>query len=49
MAAAETKRDVAYFTFHDKTLCQDIHNMHVFLQSQEVSVGKILFILAVPR
>ncbi|PIK41639.1 putative poly(ADP-ribose) glycohydrolase [Apostichopus japonicus] len=39
MAAAETKRDVAYFTFHDKTLCQDIHNMHVFLQSQEVSVG----------
>ncbi|KAJ8022912.1 Poly(ADP-ribose) glycohydrolase [Holothuria leucospilota] len=45
MAAAETNRDVAYFTFSDGDLCRDIHNMHQFLQSQAVSVGELWSVL----
>ncbi|XP_033114188.1 poly(ADP-ribose) glycohydrolase-like [Anneissia japonica] len=41
MAAAECQRDMAYFTFNDARLCSDIHNIHVFLKSQDVSVSSL--------
>ena len=41
MAAAEAERDVAYFTFGDRQLAQDIHRMHDYLVENEVTVGDL--------
>ena len=40
MAAAQCHRQVCYFTFGDKPLCDDLSNMHQFLLSTGVTVGK---------
>lgn len=40
LAAAEAGRDVAYFTFGDKQLMTDVHDMHSFLTLNNISVGK---------
>ncbi|XP_063814913.1 poly(ADP-ribose) glycohydrolase isoform X3 [Pseudophryne corroboree] len=45
LAAAETGRDVVYFTFGDKELMQDIYKMHRFLTEQDKSVGDIYKLL----
>ncbi|XP_071485165.1 poly(ADP-ribose) glycohydrolase-like [Diadema antillarum] len=41
MAAAMAGRDVAYFSFGDKELCDDMAAMHEFLCSQAVTVGDL--------
>lgn len=41
MAAAEAGRDLAYFTFEDKDLCDDMAGMHDFLTSQSVTIGEL--------
>uniref|UniRef100_A0A4W3H975 poly(ADP-ribose) glycohydrolase n=1 Tax=Callorhinchus milii TaxID=7868 RepID=A0A4W3H975_CALMI len=41
MAAAEAGRDVAYFTFGDRELMIEIHDMHKFLTEKEQTVGHI--------
>nr|XP_054773883.1 poly(ADP-ribose) glycohydrolase-like [Lytechinus pictus] len=41
MAAAEAGRDLAYFTFEDKDLCDDMAGMHDFLAAQSVTVGDL--------
>ncbi|XP_030834971.1 poly(ADP-ribose) glycohydrolase [Strongylocentrotus purpuratus] len=41
MAAAEAGRDLAYFTFEDKDLCDDMAGMHDFLTSQSVTIGDL--------
>lgn len=41
MAAAESGRSLAYFTFGDKELCDDLASMHDFLTSQAVTVGDL--------
>ncbi|MBN3312236.1 PARG glycohydrolase, partial [Atractosteus spatula] len=45
MAAAETGRDVAYFTFGDKELMRDVYNLHSFLTQRNISVGTIYGLL----
>ncbi|MEQ2170615.1 hypothetical protein GOODEAATRI_002110 [Goodea atripinnis] len=40
LAAAEAGRDVAYFTFGDRQLMTDVHNMHSFLAQRNISVGE---------
>ncbi|KAG5855466.1 hypothetical protein ANANG_G00049340 [Anguilla anguilla] len=45
MAAAEAGRDVAYFTFGDDRLMRDVHEMHLFLSQQRVSVGVVYGLL----
>lgn len=44
MAAAESGRDVAYFTFDDAQVMQDIFEMYDSLVKSKKTVGKI-FIL----
>ena len=39
MAAAEASRDLAYFTFHDLQLRDDLFHMHSFLVEHDVTVG----------
>ncbi|XP_033882206.3 poly(ADP-ribose) glycohydrolase isoform X1 [Acipenser ruthenus] len=45
MAAAEAGRDVAYFTFGDRELMGDVHEMHTFLTQRHVTVGDIYRLL----
>ncbi|XP_063814922.1 poly(ADP-ribose) glycohydrolase-like isoform X2 [Pseudophryne corroboree] len=45
LAAAETGRDVVYFTFGDKELMHDVYDMHRFLTEQDKSVGDIYKLL----
>ncbi|XP_041117049.1 poly(ADP-ribose) glycohydrolase isoform X2 [Polyodon spathula] len=45
MAAAEAGRDVAYFTFGDRELMRDVHEMHTFLTQRHVTVGDIYRLL----
>lgn len=41
LAASEARRDVAYFTFSNRKLRDQIHEMHDLLQSRELTVGQI--------
>ncbi|KAI3365169.1 hypothetical protein L3Q82_010271, partial [Scortum barcoo] len=41
LAAAEAGRDVAYFTFGDRQLMTDVHNMHSFLTRKKIGVGEV--------
>ncbi|XP_072050769.1 poly(ADP-ribose) glycohydrolase-like [Amphiura filiformis] len=41
MAAAECQRQVCYFTFGDKVLCDDLNAMHQLLMSSGVTVGDL--------
>ncbi|KAM9324991.1 poly(ADP-ribose) glycohydrolase [Gastrophryne carolinensis] len=45
MAAAETGRDVVYFTFGDKELMHDVYRMYSFLSRKDISVGQIYTLL----
>ncbi|XP_041124543.1 poly(ADP-ribose) glycohydrolase-like [Polyodon spathula] len=45
MAAAEAGRDVAYFTFGDRELMRDVHEMHTVLTQRHVTVGDIYRLL----
>ncbi|XP_061546928.1 poly(ADP-ribose) glycohydrolase isoform X1 [Phycodurus eques] len=45
MAAAEAGRDMAYFTFGDASLMQDVHDMHTFLTERQVTVGRLYGLL----
>ncbi|XP_075697874.1 poly(ADP-ribose) glycohydrolase isoform X2 [Rhinoderma darwinii] len=45
LAAAETGRDVVYFTFRDKELMHEVHRMHSFLVENNKSVGDIYKLL----
>jgi len=45
MAAAETGRDVVYFTFGDSSLVRDGGDMYNFLQREKVSVGELYRII----
>ncbi|XP_042228893.1 poly(ADP-ribose) glycohydrolase-like isoform X2 [Homarus americanus] len=38
-------RDVAYFTFGDQKLCNDLAAMHIFLKENNVSVGELVQLL----
>ena len=40
MAASEAGRSMAYYTFGNTQLAQDVHNMHTFLTSKNINVGK---------
>lgn len=40
MAAAESGRDMAYFTFGDADLMRDVSDLHTFLTDRAVTVGK---------
>ncbi|XP_031435057.1 poly(ADP-ribose) glycohydrolase isoform X3 [Clupea harengus] len=41
MAAAESGRDMAYFTFGDADLMRDVSDLHTFLTDRAVTVGKL--------
>ncbi|KAG5267057.1 hypothetical protein AALO_G00239390 [Alosa alosa] len=41
MAAAESGRDMAYFTFGDAELMRDVSDLHTFLTDKAVTVGKL--------
>ncbi|XP_075999659.1 poly(ADP-ribose) glycohydrolase [Genypterus blacodes] len=45
LAAAEAGRDVAYFTFGDRQLMADVHNMHKFLKERNISIGEVYDLL----
>nr|DBA15447.1 TPA: hypothetical protein GDO54_004656 [Pyxicephalus adspersus] len=45
LAAAETGRDVVYFTFGDKELMHDVYRMYSFLHRKNKTVGEIYTIL----
>ncbi|XP_076016467.1 poly(ADP-ribose) glycohydrolase [Genypterus blacodes] len=45
MAAAEAGRDVAYFTFGDAQLMRDVYQLHTFLSSRQVTVGRLYSLL----
>ncbi|XP_073430941.1 poly(ADP-ribose) glycohydrolase isoform X2 [Dendrobates tinctorius] len=45
LAAAETGRDVVYFTFGDKALMQEVYKMHTFLTEKDKTVGDIYKLL----
>ncbi|KAM9804159.1 poly(ADP-ribose) glycohydrolase [Neosynchiropus ocellatus] len=45
MAAAEAGRDVAYFTFGEAALMRDVHQMHAFLRENQVTVGRLYYLL----
>ena len=45
MAAAETGRDVAYFTFGDEKLRDDLNDMHKLLTDRNVTVGQLYQII----
>ena len=40
MAAAEAHRDVAYFTFHDIQLQDDLFRIHTFIKQKGLTVCK---------
>ena len=41
MVAAITGRDIAYFTFGDEKLRDDVYNMYCFLKEKNISVGSL--------
>ncbi|XP_048061092.1 poly(ADP-ribose) glycohydrolase isoform X1 [Megalobrama amblycephala] len=43
MAASEAGRDVTYFTFGDKRLMRDVHDLYIFLKDNCVTVGDLYF------
>lgn len=43
MAAAESGRDVVYFTFDDARLMNKIFEMYEFLKENKMTVGKYQF------
>ncbi|KAM3913471.1 poly(ADP-ribose) glycohydrolase isoform 2-T2 [Leptodactylus fuscus] len=45
LAAAETGRDVVYFTFGDKELMHEVYEMHSFLVEKNQTVGDIFNLL----
>ncbi|CAM9677630.1 unnamed protein product [Lampetra planeri] len=45
LAAAEAGRDIAYFTFGDRSLEEDFRNIHGFLQNQGRTVGEVFKML----
>lgn len=45
MAASQSGRDMAYFTFGDAELMRDVSDLHTFLTDRKVTVGKGLFFL----
>ena len=45
LAAAEAGRDLAYFTFGDRALRDDLERLHSFLREKEVKVGAIVDIV----
>ena len=45
MAAAENKRDMAYFTFGDRDLVRDGGDMYKFLVDNNITVGKLYSLL----
>lgn len=45
MAAAVAGRDVAYFTFGDETLRDDVFSMHTLLLEKKITVGRLYEIL----
>ena len=45
MAAAETNRDMCYFTFGDETLRDSIFDMYSILRKKDVTVGKLYNII----
>ena len=46
MVAAVTGRDIAYFTFGDVKLRDDVYNMYCFLREKNVSVGSLYKMLS---
>lgn len=46
MAAAESGREMAYFTFGDVDLMRDVSDLHTYLTDRAITVGKgLLFLL----
>lgn len=45
MAASEARRDVAYFTFSNRQLRDQIHEMHELLTSSKLAVGQVFQIV----
>ena len=45
MAASIAKRDVVYFTFGDKEFCEELRDMHDFLQLRQVTVSELYQLL----
>ena len=45
MAASLVGRDVAYFTFGDRKLRDDVQRMHSFLVAKQVSIGALVHII----
>ena len=45
MAAAETNRDICYFTFGDEKLRDTIYNMYSYLKRKDVRIGTLYNIL----
>lgn len=45
LAAAETGRDVVYFTFNDQELMHEVHRMHSFLVENNKTVGDVYKLL----
>ncbi|XP_063048227.1 poly(ADP-ribose) glycohydrolase [Engraulis encrasicolus] len=41
MAASQSGRDMAYFTFGDAELMRDVSDLHTFLTDRKVTVGKL--------
>jgi poly(ADP-ribose) glycohydrolase len=47
MAASQAGRDLAYFTFGDTKLRDQVYHMYTFLTEKQVKVGKCLCILLI--
>merc|ERR1719229_1096564 len=45
MAASEVGRDVAYFTFGDEGLRDEVDRMYSFLVTKEVKIGKLVHMI----
>merc|ERR1719229_587742 len=45
MAASEVGRDIAYFTFGDKQLRDEVDRMYSFLVTKEVRIGQLVHII----
>ena len=49
MAASVAGRQVAYFTFGDRKLAEDLQEMHAFLAERKIPVGKLFDALVAYR
>ncbi|XP_051530263.1 poly(ADP-ribose) glycohydrolase-like isoform X2 [Myxocyprinus asiaticus] len=45
MAAAEAHRDLIYFTFGDRELLRDVHNIHTLITHKHATVGSVFSVL----